>query len=134
MSAGTLLGIFIKRAHTGPMDAALSAVLDAQGLVGNTNRGGARAVTLISKERWDALMIEVGAALGPQARRANLVLSGIDLEKSRGRVLCIGACRLRIGGETRPCELMEKAAAGLQHAMQSHWGGGAHATVLETGS
>ena len=133
MAAGILVGIFIKRAHTGPMDLTTSASLDDKGLVGNANRGGFRAVTLVSKERWDELMKEVDAALGPEARRANLVLAGIDLEKSRGQILRIGACRLRIGGETRPCELMEEAAAGLQKAMQSRWGGGAYATVIDGG-
>ena len=116
------------------MDAAASAALDDKGLVGNANRGGFRALTLLSQERWTELMTEVGAALGTEARRANLVISGIDLENSRGKILRIGRCRLRIGGETRPCELMEEAAAGLRQAMRSRWGGGAYATVVDGGS
>ena len=133
MPTATLTGIFIKRAHTGPMDEASSAVLDEKGLVGNANRGGFRPITLMSKERWEEVTEEVGAALGPQVRRANLLLSGIDLENSRGKVLRVGPCRLRIGGETRPCELMEEAASGLQKAMQSRWGGGVYATVIDAG-
>lgn len=129
----TLVGIFIKRAHNGPMDFTSSAVLDDKGLVGNANRGGFRPVTLVSKERWDELMKEVGASLGPQARRANLVVSGIALENSRGKTLRIGTCRLRIGGETRPCDLMEETAAGLQKAMEARWGGGVYATVIDAG-
>ena len=82
-------------------------------------------MTLVSEERWNELMTEVGAALGLQARRANLVFSGVDLENTRGRTLSIGPCRLKINGETRPCELMEEAAAGLQAAMGEHWSGGA---------
>jgi MOSC domain-containing protein YiiM len=133
MTAGTLVGIFVKRAHTGPMDAVSSAMLDDKGLVGNANRGGFRAVTVVSRERWDELMTEVGAALGPDARRANLVVSGLDLEKSRGKTLRIGSCVLLIGGETRPCEVMEEAAPGLQAAMEKRWGGGAYATVVTPG-
>jgi MOSC domain-containing protein YiiM len=129
-----LVAIFIKRARRGRMDARLAAVLDAgRGLVGNADRGGRRQVTLLSQERWTALMNELGASLGPEARRANLLISGIDLENTRGRVLRVGPCRLRIGGETRPCEQMEDAAAGLQQAMRDRWAGGAFAEVLQGG-
>lgn len=135
MISGKLLGIFIKRAHGGPMDAQETAVLEAgRGLTGNADRGGRRQITLLSQERWTELMQSVGIVLRPEARRANLILSGIDLEGCRGRDLLIGSCRLRIGGETRPCELMEETAAGLQAAMRERWGGGAFAEVLEGGA
>ncbi len=130
----TLTAIFIKRAHGGRMDSHRAAILKpGDGLVGNADRGGRRQVTLISEARWRELMAEVGVSLGPEARRANLVISSIDLETTRGRVLRVGSCRLRIGGETRPCEQMEKAASGLQEAMRRHWGGGAFAEVLDGG-
>jgi MOSC domain-containing protein YiiM len=89
MAAGRLVGIFLKRAHGGVMDAQSRVVVDDRGLVGNANRGGFRAITLVSSDRWEELMSEVGATLGPQARRANLILSGIDLETTRGRTLAI---------------------------------------------
>jgi MOSC domain-containing protein YiiM len=134
MAAGRLDAIFVKRAHGGPMDSRTAATLEtARGLAGSADLGGRRQVTLLSRERWNELMTDVGATAGPQARRANLILSGIDLENTRGRTLVIGACRLRIGGEMRPCEHMEEAAAGLQEAMRSRWGGGAYAEVLEGG-
>jgi MOSC domain-containing protein YiiM len=134
MNPGTLTGIYLKRSHGGPMDAKTKAILEtSKGLVGNADFGGRRQVTLLSEERWTALMREVGATLGPQARRANLILSGVDLENTRGRTLKIGACALKINGETRPCELMEEAASGLQAAMRDHWGGGAYAEVVEGG-
>jgi MOSC domain-containing protein YiiM len=133
--SGKLAGIYVKRAHGGPMDARATGELEpGRGLAGNADRGGRRQVTLMSSERWVELMAEVGASLRPGARRANLVLSGVDLENTRGRVLRVGLCRLRIGGETRPCEQMEEAAAGLQQAMRHRWGGGAFAEVLEGGS
>ena len=134
MTHGKVTGIFIKRAHGGSMDAHNAAMLETnRGITGNADRGGRRQVTLISQERWAELMTEIGADLGPEARRANIVLSGIDLENSRGRTLVIGPCRLRIGGETRPCQLMEQAATGLQGAMRERWGGGAFAEVVEGG-
>ena len=126
--------IFVKRAHGGRMDARDVAELEpGRGLAGNADRGGRRQVTLISEQRWRELMVEIGASLSPAARRANIVISSIDLENTRGRVLCVGSCRLRIGGETRPCEQMEEAAPGLQKAMRQHWGGGVFAEVIAGG-
>ena len=131
---GTLERIWIKRAKRGPMDPADVATLESgRGLNGNANRGGRRQVTIISRERWTELMETLGADLDPATRRANLLVSGIDLRNSRDRVLRIGAARLRINGETRPCERMEEAHRGLQAAMRERWGGGAFAEVLEGG-
>lgn len=116
------------------MDARERATLVAgRGLVGNANQGGKRQVTIISQERWQELMRELGASLLPSARRANLMISGIDLSHSRGRVLVVGSCRLLIHGETRPCEQMEEAWPGLQAAMRNNWGGGVFAEVLHGG-
>lgn len=135
MTNGRLVGIFLKRGHGSTMDPQLTAVLEpGRGLAGNADRGGRRQVTIVSQERWHELMREVGASLGPDARRANIIVSGIDLENSRGRTLLIGNSRLLIGGETRPCELMEEAAEGLQAAMRERWGGGAFAQVVEGGA
>ena len=117
------------------MDSQQSAeLLAGTGLKGNADRGGRRQVTLVSLERWQELMNQVAGNLGPDARRANLVLSDVNLENTRGRVLCIGSSRLLIAGETRPCEQMEQAAPGLQRAMRERWGGGAYAEVVTAGT
>ena len=125
--------IWIKRSKQGPMDPVGLATLDDRGLTGNANRGGRRQVTIISAERWAELMRALGAALPPGTRRANLRVSGLDLQDSRGRILRVGGARLLINGETRPCEQMEAAHAGLQALMRDRWGGGAFAEVVEGG-
>lgn len=131
---GKLERIWLKRAKGGPMDAVDTALLDVNGgLRGNANRGGKRQVTVISQERWAELMDALGADLSPSARRANVMVSGLNLENSRGRVLRLGTTRLLINGETRPCEQMEAAHAGLQQLMKERWGGGAFAEVVEGG-
>ena len=133
-TSGRLEAIWLKRMRRGPMDAVERAVLKAQqGLVGNTDQGGRRQVTLLEQEVWQTLMAQVGATLPPSIRRANVLLSGIRLVKSRQRILGIGACRVRILGETKPCERMEEACQGLQQAMYPEWAGGAFAEVLDDG-
>jgi hypothetical protein len=110
---GRLEAIWLKRMRRGPMDAVERAVLKAHhGLVENTDQGGRRQVTLLEQEVWQALMAQLGATLPPSTRRANVLLSGIPLVRSRQRILGIGACRIRILGETKPYERMEKACPG----------------------
>jgi MOSC domain-containing protein YiiM len=131
---GRLEAIWIKRAHRGPMDPVDAGTLVAgRGLVGNADQGRRRQVTLIERERWEALMRELRSLVSPSARRANLMVSGIDLADTRGRIVRIGRCRLRIAGETRPCERMDAALPGLRSAMARDWGGGVFAEVLDDG-
>lgn len=130
-----LEAIWIKRARRGKMDPVQRAELIAgKGIVGNANQGGRRQVTIIEKEVWAERTAQVGATLDPSMRRANLMVSGIDLLKSRGRTLRIGECILEIAGETRPCERMEEAAPGLRDAMRANWGGGAFAMIVKGGT
>jgi len=126
-----LEAIWIKRARRGPMDAVESVRVSAgEGLAGNANQGGARQVTILSAERWRETCNDLGAEVDPRLRRANLFVRGVDLVESRGRVLRVGACRIRIRGETRPCHQMEESHAGLQAALDPHWRGGAYGEVL----
>ena len=131
---GKLEAIWLKRMKGGPMDPVEQATLKAnRGIVGNTNQGGKRQVTIIEQEVWQSLMKQTGASIDPSARRANLMVSGIQLAESRGRVLQIGGSRIRIYGETKPCELMDKAAPGLRAAMKDNWNGGAFGEILDDG-
>ncbi len=131
---GKLEKIWIKRARRGPMDAKEHATLVAgKGLRDNANQAGKRQVTIIEKEVWARHMKELNADLDPATRRANMMVSGMPLADSRGRILQVGNCRLRILGETKPCERMDEALPGLKEVMWDDWGGGAYAEVLDDG-
>ncbi|HXG57062.1 MAG TPA: MOSC domain-containing protein [Vicinamibacterales bacterium] len=117
--------------HVGVLEVGQGSITG--GLRGNANLSARRQVTIMSLERWRELTAALGEDIEPAARRANVMVSGINLENSRDRVLRIGGTRLRINGETRPCERMDEACAGLQDLMKERWGGGAFAEVLDAG-
>ena len=132
--SGRLERIWLKRAHRGPMDPVDSATLvEGKGVEDSANFGSHRQVTLIALERWLDIMAELEAEVDPSARRADLMVSGVDLERSRGRLLTVGDCVIRIGGEVRPCERMDEAFQGLRDALAPLWGGGAWGEVLRGG-
>jgi MOSC domain-containing protein YiiM len=126
--------IWIKRVKGGPMDPASNAkVVAGKGIVGNANQRGKRQVTIVSNRHWAAITSPLGETPDPRLRRANLLVSDIDFTAARGKVLTVGSVRIRINGETRPCEQMEDAVPGLQDAMSVPWGGGAFGEVLDDG-
>lgn len=131
---GRLEAIWIKRAKRGPMDPVESvSLVEGRGILDNADQGRTRQVTIIEHEMWAEIVDELGRDVDPSARRANLMVSGIPLSGSRGRTLRVGACRIRIRGETRPCDQMDDVAPGLRQAMLPDWRGGAYGEVLDNG-
>jgi len=131
---GRLEAIWLKRAHREKMDEVREATaITGQGLEGNVDRSRRRQVTIIDRDTWDAVTRELGENDPPSRRRANLMVSGVDLKDKRGKVLRIGGVRLAIGGETTPCERMDEAFPGLRAALRPNWGGGVFAQILDDG-
>lgn len=130
-----IAALWLKRFKRGPMAPVDSAQLVAgRGLVGNANQGGKRQITIIDEAAWREATTDVGVEVDPSKRRANVMLRGLDLEKSRGKLLRMGECLVRIYGETRPCEQMEEAQPGLRKALDPHWRAGAYGEIVEGGT
>lgn len=132
--SGVILGLWVKRAHRGPMDPAEEVELVADsGIVGNADRGGARQITVIRDEDFQSVSREMGHAVDPALRRANVLVRGVELRRTRGMILHLGPCRIQIVGETVPCERMDEAVPGLRAALRLDWRGGCYGRVLTGG-
>lgn len=131
---GEIRSLWIKRAKLGPMDPADSVeMVEGEGIRGNANQGGFRQVTVIQEEVFQALDSEVEGDVDPAMRRANIMVRGVDLENSRGKVLRLGDCSIHIRGETVPCERMDEALPGLRAALKPEWRGGCYGRVTVGG-
>jgi MOSC domain-containing protein YiiM len=131
--AGRVEAIWIKRSHRGVMDPAREVNFVADGGIElDANFWHTRQVTVIEKEVFDRIRRSLPDAT-PAMRRANVMVSGVRLAQSRGKVLRMGGVRILIRGETRPCERMDEQCPGLREALASDWGGGVHGAVLDDG-
>ena len=131
---GRIEAIWIKRSHRGVMDAVESATLvEGRGILGNVDRSRRRQVTLLEAESWAACMRELNASESPAGRRANILVSGVALAHTRGRILVINDVRLSVGGELTPCERMDEVSPGLKSALEPGWRGGVFAQVVTGG-
>ena len=131
---GEILSIWIKRAHRGVMDAVDEArLLAGSGVEGSADQGGRRQITILDEAAWQRACRDAGAEVDPVSRRANVLVRGIELAQTRGRTIRLGACRILIHGETRPCNLMDEMQPGLRKAMGPEWRGGVYGEILDDG-
>jgi MOSC domain-containing protein YiiM len=107
----------------------------AAGVVGDARgKPGKRQITILDQAAWDAARQELGRPdLSWLLRRANLLVSGLDLRESTGRRLRIGPVLLEITGETDPCVKIDRPTPGLMQVLIPDWRGGVTARVREGG-
>jgi MOSC domain-containing protein YiiM len=121
----------MKKVRGEPMTAVDEArALAGQGFDGGVGEASTRQVTVLAVEAWAHAEAMLGVSVDPALRRANLLVAGVDLAGTAGRVLRVGDLRLEITGETKPCYQMDAAVNGLRAALEPDWRGGAHGVVL----
>lgn len=128
---GEIVSIWIKPASRLPMKSVEQAELVAgRGIAGNADQGGWRQVTIIDEGAWRQATAELGVEVDPSARRANVMIRGLDLEGTRGRKLIVGGCIIAIGGENPPCRLMDQ----MQKFLKPHWRAGVFGQIVQGGT
>ena len=132
---GRLLGIAVRRASRAPMETQDKVDISQQNGLQGDYRGkyGPRQITVLSQEAWQAACQDVQTDLPWTTRRANLLISGIELERTTRQILQIGAVRLAITGETDPCERMDMQHQGLRKTLTPAWRGGVTCFVMAEG-
>jgi MOSC domain-containing protein YiiM len=133
--SGRVEALWIKRALRGVMDPVDEVTMVENGGIENDANFGRskRQVTVIEKEIFDAIAKDL-PNVTPSMRRANVMVSGIELNKTRDQILTLGDVRILIHGRTRPCERMDAQLPGLTAALDPEWYGGAYGVVLNDGA
>jgi MOSC domain-containing protein YiiM/GNAT superfamily N-acetyltransferase len=111
-----------------------SLELTSKGIVGGADRSRRRQVTILDANAWDLCTTELGVRLDPSLRRANVLVRGMSLANTRGRILRLGDSRVLVGGEVTPCDKMDAALNGLRQVMRPEWRGGVFAQVITAGT
>lgn len=133
--SGRIEGLFVYSEENGePRPLESARIVAGRGVDGDKKRTALRAVTVLSLEQWHETIRGLGADLPPQTRRANVVVSGLDLPATMGKRLVLGDAEIEVLGEVRPCGQMEAACPGLKDALATGWRGGVHGRVTREGS
>jgi MOSC domain-containing protein YiiM len=98
-----------------------------------------RQVTLLAAEDWQAALADLDPAKGATdlawtARRANLLIEGLELPAASGAGLAIGPVRLEVTRPVFPCTRMLEAHPDLMRALARGWRGGVASRVLNGGT
>jgi MOSC domain-containing protein YiiM len=133
---GKVIGIATRIEKRAPMVVYASAKITFNKGVGDDSRGlikGDRQVTVMTTESWNAACTELDRHLHWTVRRANILISGVDLENTKGNLLKIGNFMLEITGELKPCHRMDEQKDGLTKALTPNWRGGVMCKILSEG-
>ena len=138
---GRLIGIAGRAARRQSMSTFAEGVISAGAGLDGDHKGAKfpnRGITLLAAEDWAAATAELADLAGPvplpwTARRANLLIEGSRLPRSRGAVIAIGEVVLEVTAQTYPCRRMDEVHQGLLKALAPDWRGGITCRVITGG-
>ncbi len=132
---GRVLGIAIKTGVGGPMRLIDAATVDVDGgIAGDVKPSPQRGVTFISAHQWGDVQRELKAELPWHTRRANVLIDAGELGWLIGRTVRLGSVVIHVGGETKPCGLMDTLHPGLRAALQPDCRAGVFGRVIQGGA
>ena len=139
--AARLIGIARRPRPRAPMEVVDTVDVLAGGGLEGDHKGlkfPRRSLTLLAREDWEVALTALTDLAGPvplpwTARRANLLVEGVRLPRSKGAILALGPLRLEVTAETYPCRRMEDVHQGLLKALAPDWRGGVTCRVVEGG-
>lgn len=105
-----------------------------RGLDAEERPPGRRGITLLSAEAWSDACREVGAVVPWHARRANLLVEGLDVFAAVGRTLAVGDVRIKVHEESTPCDVLDEVCSGLREALAPNGRAGVAGEVLAGGT
>jgi len=134
MHSHTVLMLWIRAREGAALEPRDKLVVDAgRGIQGDHSYQRLRHVTIVFEDDWNAATAALGRPVDPVARRANVLVSGADGARFVGRTIRLGPLLVEVKGITRPCPVMDQAAAGLQEALRPDGRSGIWGRVLEGG-
>ena len=105
------------------------------GVVDDHGTSSRRQVTVMTEASWNAAIAETGREAPWTTRRANVLVTDVDLGGALpdGQI-DLGEVTLKVGGEVVPCGLMDAQVPGLSAALVPDLRGGVYCQVIEGGS
>jgi MOSC domain-containing protein YiiM len=132
---GKLIGIARTAERLGPMEEIARASVSVPAGIAGDARGQKRGrqVSVLFRDGWEDACRALDLTLPWITRRANLFVEGVVRPQAVGGQITIGDVVLEVMLETDPCQLMERAQAGLYEALKPQWRGGVCCRVVQGG-
>ena len=132
---GKITAIALRSRPKGPM-VLVEAVdcMENGGLAGDVESRPDRGITFLSSRQWGEVTSDLGKDIPWHTRRANILVEAGGMGHLIGTTIRVGAIRVRVNAETRPCALMDRLEPGLRAVLTPDCRAGVYGRILESGS